>query len=125
MKTKVACVDLTPLRKLTNKIDPNEPVELKIIEHYSYYVTNEINTIESFTNYLLSQRYFKVDSYPYNELRTFYNTKRYLNIVLKFIGFIDYLVMKEIGCMFENVKFSKVLEDNEKLLIEMEVSYGE
>jgi len=123
MTSEVKVVDLTALRKLTNKIDVNEPVELKLIEHYSYYVTAELNTIESFTNYLLSQRYYKDAQYPYNELRTFYNTKRYLNIVLKFLGFIDYMVTKQLGCVFENVSFSKIIEDSDKLLVEMRVDY--
>jgi hypothetical protein len=123
MNSVVKIIDLTALRNHTNKIDVDDPVELKLIEYYSYYVTSEFNTIKDFTNYLLSVRYYKVAEYPYNELRTFYNTKRYLNTILKFLGLIDYLVTKQIGCVFENVRFGKIVEDNEKLLVEMVVDH--
>ena len=119
MGVKTEIIDFTILRRLTNKIDPDRPLELKLIEYYSYYPTDQMNTIRDFTNHVLSEKYFKIGKYEYNELRTFYNTKGYLNIVLKFIGFIDYLVCKKVGCSFENVRFGKIVESNEKLLVEM------
>lgn len=124
MKSEVKIVDLTMLRKMTNKIDTDKPTELKIIEFYSYYVTKDNNTIEDFTNYVLSRNYYSENKYPYNELRTFYNTKNFLNIVIRFIGIIDYLVTKTVGTNFENVLFNKIKSDDDKLLVAMRVDYA-
>ncbi len=122
MEEEIIVVDMSLLLKLTNNIIVSEPSELKLIEFYSYYVTTGNNTLRRFTEYVLSKLYLTDTLYPYNEIKTFFSTKSYLHTVMRFMGLLDYLVLKAYKGRFENIFFSKIKEHTSTtLLVEFKV----
>ena len=98
-------------------------LEMNIIEFYSYYVDKKHNTIKDFTNFVLSTKQYKTGKYRFTDIEAFYDTRRFLNNILQFISYLDYLIIGTIGYNFENVWYNKTIEDNDKLIIEVCVCY--
>lgn len=121
----VLTVDLTPFRKITGNIIPNNPIELKMVEMYSSVVTMDKNTVREFTNYITGMAYKKTGvEYDYAEINTFYNLNNYQNIILRFYSLLThYISSKVVDPNFNQISFSRVISDDEKYLVEFRVEY--
>jgi len=117
---KLVEVDLTILRSLTNNIISTDPIELKIIEFYkSDVVLGELSTIELFVNHVLNHMYRSNNNlYKYSELEHFFNVKRFLTTYNKFIVTLEYMLIKHIGIRFESICFSRIVNIENRLIVE-------
>lgn len=118
MKEKIVTVDLSRLLKLTRRLIPDDPIELKLIEFYSNIVDRDNkSTIEEFTNHILGVMFYQKGDYDFEEIRNFFKPGVYLTIVEKFISYIDLLVIKECGIRYDTIKFNSYVSNTEESLI--------
>lgn len=88
-------VDLTKIKKLSGELIPDTPIELRLIELYSY--NNRTDIFNSFATIVLQDIYMFTDiKDPIKHITKFFKYKVFLSIVNKFINYIEILVLKEI-----------------------------
>jgi len=122
---KIITIDLTKLRNHAGVLFPHEEIELKLIELYSNKVTRTHNPIKEFTNLVISKAYHHEGEYAYNEIRGFYDSNKYLNIVTRILTLIEHYICNSVeDPNFDLVTFNKYISNDKKIEVEYNVRYS-
>jgi len=122
---KTVRVNLTTIKKHTGVLFPGHDIELKLIELYCNKVTRDHNTIKEFTDIVISRSYYKDGKYPYNEIRGFYDSNKYLNILIRILTIIEHYIYHEIeDPNFDLVTFNRYIRNDDIIEVEYDVKYS-
>ena len=115
-------IDLTPIRRYTGTLIPDNPIELKLVELYRYEVNETNDPIEIFTAILLNKIYKDDKDHKYNEISHFYPEKEYIFKVCKFLSIITHIILNKIGPDFLDIVYSKTIRDDDKYEVEFKIT---
>jgi hypothetical protein len=112
MEIKYIDIDLTNLRNLSGKLDPEVPLELLLVTHYKMVNDNSKNTMEIVTG-LISKHLYKSDTIgDYNDILTFFKEKSFSTHIIKFYSMLEHLILKEVSPYVVDVEFDSVVSEN-------------
>lgn len=124
--TKLVDIDLSVLLKKEPKLIPDNLVELKMIEFYKLYQTEENSIFNLFTKYLLKILYKDEEDHDINDIYMFYKDSFYNHVIMEFNNLIDlklYLDTKEYNPI--NIEYDSILSKTEdKLLVRFKITTG-
>jgi len=111
MELKYIDVDLTNLKNLSGKLDPNEPLELLLITHYKMVKDVNKNTME-IVNGLVAQYSYKADKAgSYNDVLTFFKEKSYNTHMIKFLSMLEHLILKQVTPYVLDIEFDSIVSE--------------
>ena len=111
MELKYIDVDLTNLKNLSGKLDPNEPLELLLITHYKMVKDVNKNTME-IVNGLVAQYLYKADKAgSYNDVLTFFKEKSYNTHMIKFLSMLEHLILKQVTPYVLDIEFDSIVSE--------------
>lgn len=118
MKQKELCLNLNRFEKYANRLIPDYPIELKLIELYRL-VENEDNSIYNDFTVLVLQYLFKDTVVrPFSDITIFYKEKRYVNIVQSFIDKLTIYLLHHCDPKVNNIVFKEFrVVDNIKMAV--------
>jgi len=121
---EILTINLTKLYEASGMLVSGEQLEIGIIEQYSFNASKDHNIMRDFTNDLLNKMYGKDGHYPYHKINTFFNGRKYINIVTKYIAYIDHMVLNKTSPIFEDIIFHRIIREKDgKFVVEFKVQH--
>ena len=111
MELKYIDIDLTNLKNLSGKLDPEEPLELLIITHYKMVKDATKNTLEIVNGLVAQHLYQSKQAGSYNDVLTFFKEKSYSTHMIKFLSMLEHLILKQITPYVLDIEFDSIVSE--------------
>lgn len=111
MELKYVEVDLTSLKNLSGKLDPDEPLELLIITHYKKLKDADKNTLETVNGLVAQYLYKSHKAGTYKDVLTFFKEKSYSTHMLKYHSMLEHLILKQITPYVRDIEFDSIVSE--------------
>ena len=118
-------IDLSILKSKIGVLIPGTRLELAIIRYYKLIVDNDDNMVTHINNYIANKLYNTKDkNYSYSDLMERVDEKHYNNVMFKFIGYLETILLNNTTPDIVDIKFHSVV-DLDRMLFKFEYSYNE
>jgi hypothetical protein len=109
-------IDLTRMRTIAGKLIPNNLLELRLIELFRLYYTDENEPIVLFTKEVLKVIYNDDVDRPYDEIVNFYREREYVSIVFGFLNTLEHILLNSTTPNIVNMTFKGYISNTETKL---------
>jgi len=125
MKIVEKKIDLSILRSKIGVLIPGTRLELSIIRFYKLIVDKDNNMVTHINNYIANKLYNTKDKkYSYSDLMERVDEKHYNNVMFKFIGYLETILLNNTTPDVVDIKFHSVV-DLDNMLFKFEYRYNE
>ena len=118
-------IDLSILKPKIGVLIPGTRLELAIIRYYKLVVDKDSNMVTDINNYIANKLYNTKDKkYSYSDLMERVDEKHYNNVMFKFIGYLETILLNHTTPDVIDIKFHSVVDLN-SMLFKFEYRYNE
>jgi len=111
MELKYIDIDLTSLKNLAGKLDPDELLELLIVTHYKMVKDAGKNTLE-IVNGLVAQHLYKSHKAgSYKDVLTFFKEKSYNTHMIKYHSMLEHLILKQVSPYVLDIEYDSTVSE--------------
>ena len=116
-------IDLSPLRSKLGVLIPGTRLELAIIRFYKLIVDKDNNMVTNINNYISNKLYNTKDKkYIYTDLLERVDEKHYNNVMFKFIGYLETILLGNSTPNIIDIEYVEVV-DLDKMLFKFKYIY--
>jgi len=109
-------IDLSILKPKIGVLIPGTKLELAIIKYYKLIVDKDSNMVTDVNNYIANKLYNTKDKkYSYSDLMERVDEKHYNNVMFKFIGYLETILLNNTTPDVVDIKFHSVVDLNHML----------